>query len=99
MPMMISTIGKALPARRLRKNSASISAKKIPSVYDRAYQSSPNFVKQSNGSRNFVQTIKNTDLEMIESEDHASKYERQVTNITEIKNSSYGKTANLIALV
>jgi hypothetical protein len=52
--MMISTIGKALPARKLRKNSASIhaSAKKIPSVYDRAYESSPKFIKQPDVTRN-----------------------------------------------
>ena len=48
MPMMISSIGTKntpLPARRLRKNSASISAKKIPSVYDRAYETSPKIIK------------------------------------------------------
>jgi hypothetical protein len=68
--MMISTIGKALPARKLRKNSASISAKKIPSVYDRAYEtSSPKFIKHPEQTRNIGPSIRNTDLAMIESED------------------------------
>lgn len=54
MPMIISTIGNALPARKHRKNSGSLSAKKIPSVHDRSYKSSPKFANQANESRNMV---------------------------------------------
>ena len=36
---------------------------------------------------------------MIESDDQTSKYERQGTNVTEIKSATYNKTASMMALV
>jgi hypothetical protein len=51
MPMMISTVGKALPAGKLRKNSV-LSAKKITNIYDKTYETSPKIVQKVIRTRN-----------------------------------------------
>ena len=68
MPMMISSMGRALPAGKLRKTSAH-SSKKIPCVYEKTEENSPKTIKKIIKTRNEMKSIKNTDLEMIESDD------------------------------
>lgn len=95
MPMMISAMGRALPAGKLRKTSAQ-AYKRAPNVYEKAIESSPKTIKKKLRTRNDFNSGKNTDLEMIESDDqNNSQFEPQATHTTEIK-SGMMRTGNLI---